>query len=98
VIQASSVQKSLVILTRRHWSRSHDVSVSPGLSDHRPNSMTGDVISIFDPQSPAQNVVCDRFHRVQLRFRQNARCGTYQARKTVSEFMHSIIGNDGEPL
>jgi hypothetical protein len=98
VIQASSVEKSLVILTRRHWSRSHNVSVSPGLSDHSPNSMTGDVISIFDPQSPAQNVVCDRFHRVQRRFPRNARGGPYQASKTVSEFMHWIIGNDGEPL
>jgi hypothetical protein len=98
VTQASSVEKSLAILTRRHWSRSHNVFVSPGLSDHRPNSMTGDVISIFDRQSPAQNVVCDGFHRVQRRFRRNARCGPYQARKTVSESMHSIIGNDGEPL
>jgi hypothetical protein len=98
VIQASSVQKSLVILTRRHWSRGHDVSVSRGLSDHRQNSMNGDVTSIFDPQSPAQSVVCDRFHRVQRRFRRNARCGPYQAHKTVSEFMHSIIGNAGAPL
>ncbi len=55
VIKASSVQKSLAIGTKRLWSRSHDVSVSCGLPDNRPNPKARDVISIFDPQSSSHN-------------------------------------------